>query len=608
MNVKDRVESAKHTITGSNLGKAVSKATSHEVIGPKKKHISYLQNALEFDNVSIPDIADSLFERCNNSSWVVVFKSLVTFHHLMSNANERFIQYVASRSTTWMLHNFLDKGGVQGYDMSHAIRRYSAYLAEKAYAYRAMGYDFCRVARGKEAGVLRNMEAHKLLKALPAIQVQLDSLIATEIASNDLTNGVITAAFMALFKDLIKLFACYNDGIINLLEKYFEMKKSDCKVGLEIYKRFLARMERVSEFLKIAEDAGINKGEIPDLTKAPNSLLAALEQHYQSLEKGKAGSPPTNQVTLAAFNVGDQSQNNFTPTPQDDYLLEQKRMLEMYESNKKREDAQKFQKERVLPAALSGPQKNPVSLPVQQTQQFVLTEQLYTQPQKPRQVDRPSDDLLLLSAPPLIASTGLSNTQSFDQLSYHQNSSGMGIQYVDFNQAFASNQSTSSPNLMDILIPEENSSTNVVASNNAPDDRLTGDLNKGIERMAMSLDGLNVNPATLKANTMKGHQWTNQQPAIRTGGQNFQMSGIARSTLPPAGFAQAMPISGGLRCPQTMPPFSQTAQYGYAMQQPSVYGYQTMTGQSQMNQIYGLNQQQFMMSSNMSNEDPFKLT
>lgn len=127
-------------------------------------------------------------------------------------------------------------------------------------------------------------------------------------------------------------------------------------------------------------------------------------------------------MTLAAFNVGDQSQNNFTPTPQDDYLLEQKRMLKMYESNKKREDAQKFQQERVLPAALSAPQKNPVSLPVQQTQHFVSTEQLYTQPQKPRQVDRPSDDLLLLSAPPLIASTGLSNTQSFGEKLEHEKS------------------------------------------------------------------------------------------------------------------------------------------------------------------------------------------
>lgn len=36
---------------------------------------------------------------------------------------------------------------------------------------------------------------------------------------NELTNGVINAAFMLLFKDLIKLFACYNDGVINLLGK-----------------------------------------------------------------------------------------------------------------------------------------------------------------------------------------------------------------------------------------------------------------------------------------------------------------------------------------------------------------------------------------------------
>ena len=39
LNVIDRVESAKHTLTGSGIGKAVTKATSREVIGPKKKHV-----------------------------------------------------------------------------------------------------------------------------------------------------------------------------------------------------------------------------------------------------------------------------------------------------------------------------------------------------------------------------------------------------------------------------------------------------------------------------------------------------------------------------------------------------------------------------------------
>lgn len=39
-------------------------------------------------NVNIPQMADTLFERATNSSWVVVFKALVTTHHLMVHGNE----------------------------------------------------------------------------------------------------------------------------------------------------------------------------------------------------------------------------------------------------------------------------------------------------------------------------------------------------------------------------------------------------------------------------------------------------------------------------------------------------------------------------------------
>lgn len=59
--------------------------------------------------------------------------------------------------------------------------------------------------------------------------------------------------FMLLFRDLIRLFACYNDGIINLLEKYFDMNKKQCRDALDLYKKFLVRMDRVGEFLKVAE-------------------------------------------------------------------------------------------------------------------------------------------------------------------------------------------------------------------------------------------------------------------------------------------------------------------------------------------------------------------
>lgn len=41
--------------------------------------------------------------------------------------------------------------------------------------------------------------------------------------------------------------------IYNQTEKYFDMKKTQCKEGLDIYKKFLTRMTRISEFLKVAE-------------------------------------------------------------------------------------------------------------------------------------------------------------------------------------------------------------------------------------------------------------------------------------------------------------------------------------------------------------------
>lgn len=39
-------------------------------------------------NVNVPQLADTLFERTTNSSWVVVFKALITTHHLMMYGNE----------------------------------------------------------------------------------------------------------------------------------------------------------------------------------------------------------------------------------------------------------------------------------------------------------------------------------------------------------------------------------------------------------------------------------------------------------------------------------------------------------------------------------------
>ncbi|XP_059360824.1 clathrin coat assembly protein AP180-like [Carassius carassius] len=297
----DRIAAAQYQLTGSEVARVVCKATTHEVMAPKKKHLDYLISATNETNVNIPQMADTLFERSANASWVVVFKALTTTHHICIYGNERFIQYLASRTSLFNLSNFIDKTGSHGYDMSTFIRRYARYLNEKAYAYRAMAFDFTRVKKGAD-GVMRTMAPDKLLKAMPALQTQVDTLLEFDVHPKDLNNGIINAAFLLLFKDLIKLFASYNDGIINLLEKYFKMKKSECKDSLEIYKKFLNRVTKIAEFMKIAEQVGVDKNDIPDISYAPTSILESLEAHMNSLEGKKGeGSPtkgsPTNNVS-----------------------------------------------------------------------------------------------------------------------------------------------------------------------------------------------------------------------------------------------------------------------------------------------------------------------
>ncbi|XP_053961931.1 phosphatidylinositol-binding clathrin assembly protein LAP isoform X11 [Anastrepha ludens] len=332
--INDRLLAARHSLAGQGLAKSVCKATTEECIGPKKKHLDYLVHCTNEPNVSIPHLANLLIERSQNTNWVVVYKALITTHHLMAYGNERFMQYLASSNSTFNLSNFLDKGGVQdglsapggrmGYDMSPFIRRYAKYLNEKSLSYRAMAFDFCKVKRGKEEGSLRTMNADKLLKTLPVLQGQLDGLLEFDCQANDLSNGVINMSFMLLFRDLIRLFACYNDGIINLLEKYFDMNKKHARDALDLYKKFLVRMDRVGEFLKVAENVGIDKGDIPDLTKAPSSLLDALEQHLATLEgrKVSAANTPT-QTASSSFGTAAASSKFDTTNGIDEQLKAQ---------------------------------------------------------------------------------------------------------------------------------------------------------------------------------------------------------------------------------------------------------------------------------------------
>ncbi|XP_023564232.1 phosphatidylinositol-binding clathrin assembly protein-like [Octodon degus] len=269
---------------GSSLSKVALRATTNVPTKPEARHLADLTKCVNESNASVEHLANVLSERTGSSSWVVVFKALVTIHHLMVHGNERFIQHLASRDSLFTLHNFLDDSVLEGYSMSTFIRRYSKYLNEKSLSYRFIASDITKTKRGRD-GAMRTMNTKQLLDTLPVIQIQFDALLNFNATPDELTNSIIHAAFLLLFKDSLRLFAAYNEGILNLLDKYFNMKINQCKESLDIYIKFLRRTTKLTQFLRVAKEVGLYQSNIPCFAQVPHSLVEALRQHLIYLEK-----------------------------------------------------------------------------------------------------------------------------------------------------------------------------------------------------------------------------------------------------------------------------------------------------------------------------------
>lgn len=286
--VKDKATAFKHEMAGSTTNKIVCKASSHELAGPKKKHVDYLIQLTSDPKCSMPTVLDMITDRSKNSSWVVVLKLLVTTHNLMTLGNEKFLQCFVTRSAL-NLETFSDRTDLQATDMSVFVRRYCKYINQLCTSYRALAMDVCRIPRG-ENSPFRKMDAAKLLKTTGVLKEQLDCLTSMDFEASDLTNGVINTCFLMLYKDLMKLYSSYSDAIVNLLELFFEMKRSQCKEVIDVYRSYLTRDEGVKAFFQLAEDVGMEKSAHSDLCDVPTDLLPALETHLSEMDSAKKSS------------------------------------------------------------------------------------------------------------------------------------------------------------------------------------------------------------------------------------------------------------------------------------------------------------------------------
>ncbi|KAG0365167.1 hypothetical protein BGZ54_006796 [Gamsiella multidivaricata] len=188
------------------------------------------------------------------------------------------------------------KGGANS-GHSATIRTYAAYLIEKVHVYGELQRDPVRTGVQGRDGYLRTLPLSKgLLHHVACLQKQISALLACKFYVDELSNEVTIGAFALLVQDLLRLFQAMNEGVINILQHYFEMTKDQARLGLKIYKIFAEQTTKSMEYFSVAKRMeGVIHITIPQLKHAPLSLVRNLEEHLNSPdfeEEQKSASKP----------------------------------------------------------------------------------------------------------------------------------------------------------------------------------------------------------------------------------------------------------------------------------------------------------------------------
>ncbi len=243
------------------------------------------------------ELVGALMVRLENPNWNVVLKTLMLVHRLLKDGNIRFMNELKFRPKVFLLDRFQDTATLDGQHNSAFVRKYAAYLEEKVNVFKALKLEF-----DKKPDACKQLSVDDMFVKLPKLQSLVNSLLNTRVQRADLNNSLVMDAYQYLLKDSFALYTCLSDGMINLIERYFDMSKDDAERALTIYKLFVKETDGIISLYEMCRSFANN---VPDVASTPGSLLEAMEQHLDELKAGKATKKKSADVIAAAKKKGE---------------------------------------------------------------------------------------------------------------------------------------------------------------------------------------------------------------------------------------------------------------------------------------------------------------
>ncbi|KAA1089414.1 hypothetical protein PGT21_017676 [Puccinia graminis f. sp. tritici] len=271
--------------------KIVSGACKSKHAPPKSKYIDALVSSTYQADGSFQDVSRALRSKLRDPNSSVVFKALLVIHTLIRAGNAEEVM------TYWSGLDGRDgrslglKDVVSTTDTPQNLSRYANYLLARFKCYAALKHDPIRTRSEAPASLrnssrnganrIRSLTVEKgLLREVGTLQKLMDALVDCKFYLEDTDDDLVMSALRLLVKDLLVLFQAVNEGVINVLEHYFEMSHVDATTALKTYKIFCKQCEKVVSYLGVAKKLqNIINVNIPNLRHAPVSLSGSLEEY-----------------------------------------------------------------------------------------------------------------------------------------------------------------------------------------------------------------------------------------------------------------------------------------------------------------------------------------
>lgn len=291
---------------------AVEKATNNDVVSPKEKHVQTLLEVVR-PGASIADVT-FLVKYLNRqiidaTRWLQMLKTHILIHRLLQNCGDEFKEQL-KRMQQWVaedrnkdsrikclfsIRNWRDDSNVDANELSGWTRSYANYLEEYvANLDKIPRLDKMAAGSGGASAsptALRSCDETELMEMLPRVQMMMRRLLECEAVNDNLTgNEVVIAGTKLLLMDSFKVYRMVNDGIIRLIDLFFEMGKMNAMKALDVYKRATSQGDDLERMYRLANEWPMfRETTFPQIENPPASFLQTMEEYARTASTGGGG-------------------------------------------------------------------------------------------------------------------------------------------------------------------------------------------------------------------------------------------------------------------------------------------------------------------------------